>query len=148
MENAIASRTARPTTRSRTGAIKFFVGGLVILAAIAYVLFNSFQANAVYYYTLREFNAQQSKLAGQTIRINGPLDKDSIQIDQKTSVLKFNLKDGDLVLPVVYRGIAPDTLKTGESVVAEGRVDATGVFQADNILVKCPSKYEEQKANK
>ncbi len=144
MENTIASRNTRPTSRSRVGAVKYFAGGLVILAVIAYVAYSSFQSNAVYYYTLREFKAQQSNLAGQTIRINGPLDKDSIQIDQKTLVLQFNLKDGDIVQPVVYRGVAPDTLKTGESVVAEGHLGADGVFQADNILVKCPSKYEAQ----
>ena len=148
MEDVIASRNTRPASRSRVGAVKYFAGGLVILAVIAYVGFSSFQSNAVYYYTLREFKAQQSKLAGQTIRINGPLDKDSIQIDQKTLVLQFNLKDGNLVQPVVYRGVAPDTLKTGESVVAEGHLGADGVFQADTILVKCPSKYESQTPTK
>ncbi len=144
MEDVIASRSTRPTSRPRVGAVKYFAGGLVILAVLAYVAYNSFQSNAVYYYTLREFKTQQSSLAGQTVRINGPLDKDSIQIDQKTLVLQFNLKDGDIILPVVYRGVVPDTLKTGESVVAEGHLGADGVFQADNILVKCPSKYEAQ----
>ncbi len=148
MENTIASRSTRPTSRSRVGAVKYFAGGLIILAAIVYVTFNSFQSNAVYYYTLREFKAQQSNLAGQTIRINGPLDKESIQIDQKTLVLQFNMKDGDLVQPVVYRGVVPDTLTTGESVVAEGHLGSDGVFQADNILVKCPSKYESQTPTK
>ena len=144
MESMIASRNARPAQRSRTGAVKIFAGGLVILAAIAYVAFTSFQSNAVYYFTLKEFGAQSGKYVGQNVRVNGPLDQSSIQLNQKTLELKFNLKDGDTILPVVYRGVAPDTLKTGESVVAEGRLDQGGVFQADNILVKCPSKYEQQ----
>lgn len=142
MESAIASRSARPTSRSRAGAVKFLVGGLVILAAIAYVTFNSFQSNAVYYYTLQEFNTQRAKVVGQTVRVNGPLDKSSIRLDQKNMILNFNMVDGGLVLPVVYRGVVPDTLTTGESVVAEGHLDTQGVFQADTILVKCPSKYE------
>ncbi len=143
MEQAIASRDARPTKRSRSGAVKYFAGGIIILAVLAYVTFNSFQSNAVYYYTLKEFSAQQGKMVGQNVRINGPLDTSSIDTNQKTLELKFNLKDGDTVLPVVYHGVAPDTLKTGESVVAEGHLDASGVFMADNILVKCPSKYEQ-----
>ncbi|MGB8647540.1 MAG: cytochrome c maturation protein CcmE [Anaerolineae bacterium] len=147
MENLIASRDARPTSRPRSGAVKYFAGGLIILAVLAYVTFNSFQSNTVYYYTLKEFNAQQSKMIGQNVRINGPLDQSSIDLNQRTLELKFNLKDGDTVLPVVYRGVAPDTLKTGESVVAEGRLDANGVFQADNILVKCPSKYQDQQTS-
>lgn len=143
MQTGVASRTARPMPRSRAGA-KFFAGGLIILGVMAYVAFSSFQSNTVYYLTLQEFHAQQGQLVGQTIRINGPLDQSSIQFDQKTLVLNFNLKDGDIVLPVSYRGVVPDTLQTGESVVAEGRVDSHGVFQADNLLVKCPSKYEEK----
>ncbi len=143
MEDMIASRTTRPASRSRVGAVKFFAGGIVILAVIAYVAFSSFQSNAVYYYTLGEFNAQASKLVGQNVRISGPLDKASIQQDSKSLTLKFNMKDGGIVLPVVYRGVVPDTLQTGESVVAEGKLDASGTFQANNLLVKCPSKYEE-----
>ncbi len=145
MENVIASRRTRPASRSRVGAVKYFAGGLAILAVIGYVLFTSFQSNAVYYYTLPEFKAQQSKLAGQTLRINAPLDKNSIQLDQKAVVLRFNLKDGDVVQPVVYHGVAPDTFTTGETIVAEGHLGTDGVFQADNLLVKCPSKYESQK---
>ncbi len=48
------------------------------------------------------------------------------------------------MLPVVYKGVKPDTFEQGESVVAEGRLGSDGVFQASNILVKCPSKYESQ----
>jgi len=144
MEDLIASRTTRAKSRSRVGAVKLFAGGLVILAVIGFVTFNSFQANAVYYYTLREFNAQQSKLVGQNVRVNGPLDKSSIKVDQKNLVLQFNLQDQGIVMPVVYHGVAPDTLTTGESVVAEGHMDSSGVFQASDILVKCPSKYESQ----
>ncbi len=144
MAQMIASGAARPAQRSRTISWKFLVGGLLILGVIAYVAFSSFQSNTVYYFTLQEFHTQRASLAGQTIRINGPLDQSSIQLDQKNMVLNFNLKDGDIVQPVVYRGVVPDTLKTGESVVAEGRLDSNGVFQADQILVKCPSKYESQ----
>lgn len=147
MESAIASRSARPASRSRAGAVKFLAGGLVILAAIAYVTFSSFQSNAVYYYTLQEFTAQRAKISSQTVRVNGPLDKTSIQLDQKNMVLNFSMKDGNIVLPVVYRGVVPDTMATGESVVAEGHLDSQGVFQASTILVKCPSKYEGQNAS-
>ena len=143
MQHAIA--TPMPKAGTRTRSLKFIIGGVLILAAILYATYMSFQSNTVYYMTLQEFNAQQVKYAGQVVRINGPLDQTSIQIDQKSLVLNFNLKDGNIVLPVVYHGVIPDTLTTGESVVAEGKLDSRGVFQASNILVKCPSKYEESK---
>jgi len=135
---------ARPVARSRTNSLKFILGGIVLLGVIAFVMFNTFQSNAVYYYTLSELYAQQNELTGRTLRVNAPLDKASIENDQKNLVLKFNLVEGEHVLPVVYRGVVPDTMSSGESVVAEGKLDANGVFQADSILVKCPSKYETE----
>lgn len=128
---------------SRSGTIKVVIGGAIILAVIVFVMLSSFQSNTVYYFTLPELQAQRVQITGQMIRVNGPLDKTSIQIDQKNLVLNFNMKEGELVLPVVYRGVIPDTLSSGESVVAEGKLDGNGVFQADTILVKCPSKYEK-----
>ncbi len=126
------------------GKWKFVLGGILILAAIAYVTISSFQSNAIYYLTLKELNAQRASLVNQPVRINAPLDKSTIQFDDKTLTLTFNLKDDNLVLPVVYKGVKPDTFEQGESVVAEGRLGADGTFQANQILVKCPSKYESQ----
>lgn len=143
MQNVAVPQIALSRQGSRTMPTKFILGGILIIAAMAYAAFTSFQGNTLYYLTLREFKEQQSKFVGQTVRVNGPLDLSSIQLDQKNLELKFNMKDGDIVQPVFYRGIVPDTLTTGESVVAEGRLDSQGVFQASNILVKCPSKYEE-----
>jgi cytochrome c-type biogenesis protein CcmE len=109
MESVLRPRLARTTPRARFGSIKFLLGGLLILGAMGYVSFTSFQSNTVYYYTLREFQAQQAQLRGQTVRVNGPLDQSSIDLDQKTMTLKFNLKEQDVILPVVYRGVVPDT---------------------------------------
>lgn len=141
MSSIVASVERAPAVKSG-GKWKFFIGGLLILGAIAYVTISSFQTNAIYYLTLKEMYAQQSSLINQPVRINAPLDKTSIQFDDKTLTLKFDLKDGDQVLPVVYKGVKPDTFEQGESVVAEGKLGADGVFQASTILVKCPSKYE------
>ncbi|MEW5719719.1 MAG: cytochrome c maturation protein CcmE [Chloroflexota bacterium] len=124
------------------GKWKFFIGGLLILGAIAYVTVSSFQTNAIYYLTLKELNAQRGSLINQPVRVNAPLDKASIQFDDKTLILKFNLKEDNLILPVVYKGVKPDTFEQGESVVAEGKLGPDGTFQASTLLVKCPSKYE------
>jgi cytochrome c-type biogenesis protein CcmE len=144
---SVLETPARPMARSRSSSLKFIIGGVVLLGVIAFVLFSSFQSNTVYYYTLPELNAQRAQLVGHTVRVNAPLDKTSIQNDQKNLVLRFNLVEANLILPVVYRGVAPDTMSTGETVVAEGKLDGNGVFQADTILVKCPSKYEQEGAD-
>lgn len=143
MESILQNPPVKSIARARGSSLRFIIGAVVLMGVIAFVMYNSFQSNTVYYYTLSELQAQRAQLAGQTIRVNGTLDKASIQNDQKNLVLQFNILESDLVLPVVYRGVAPDTMGSGESVVAEGKLDSNGVFQADTILVKCPSKYEE-----
>ena len=144
MSAIIAPTLERTASAKAGGKWKFFIGGLLILGAIAYVTITSFQSNSVYYLTLQELNAQRATSIGQTVRVNAPLDKSSVQFDDKSLTLKFNLVDGGLVLPVVYKGVVPDTMGDGATVVAEGRLGADGVFQASTILVKCPSKYEAQ----
>ncbi len=142
--SSVTAPLERSTSVRAGGKLKFLIGGLVILGAIAFVTLSSFQSNAIYYLSLKEVNAQRASLVDQPVRVNAPLDKSSIQFDDKTLLLKFNLKDNDLVLPVVYKGVKPDTFEQGESVVVEGHLGKDGVFQASTILVKCPSKYESQ----
>lgn len=144
-ERSASVKTGGKSETPRTWrGCKFFIGGLLILGAIAYVTISSFETNAIYYLTLKELNVQRGSLINQPIRINAPLDKSSIQFDDKTLTLKFNLKEDNLLLPVVYKGIKPDTFEQGESVVAEGKLGADGTFHASTILVKCPSKYESE----
>jgi len=144
MSTVVAPTLERTASAKAGGKLKFLIGGLLILGAIAFVTISSFQNNAIYYLTLKELNTQRASLVGQPVRVNAPLDKSSIQFDDKSLTLKFNLTEDNLVLPVVYKGVVPDTMGQGESVVAEGRLGADGVFQASTILVKCPSKYESQ----
>ncbi len=142
--SSVTAPLERSTSVRAGGKWKFLIGGLVILGAIAYVTFSSFQSNAIYYLNLTELNAQRASIVDQPIRVNAPLDKSSIQFDDKTLLLTFNLKDGNQLLPVRYTGVKPDTFEQGESVVVEGHLGKDGVFQANTILVKCPSKYESQ----
>jgi len=44
-------------------------------------------------------------------------------------------------LPVVYRGIRPNNFDDGVKVVVEGSYNSTGVFEGDQIITKCPSRY-------
>jgi cytochrome c-type biogenesis protein CcmE len=58
------------------------------------------------------------------------------------SGLHFTLRDvqGTTTVPVVYRGSVPDLFRTGRDVSVEGSLQ-DGVFVADKLVTKCPSKY-------
>jgi cytochrome c-type biogenesis protein CcmE len=46
-------------------------------------------------------------------------------------------------LEVVYYGVKPDLLQNEAQAIVTGRLGEDGVFYADELLLKCPSKYEE-----
>jgi cytochrome c-type biogenesis protein CcmE len=61
------------------------------------------------------------------------------------NVFQFTVTDDEgAMIPVVYTGAVPDTFQEGADVVVEGRLTPRGVFEADRLLAKCPSKYEAQ----
>lgn len=147
MENVMVE--PKLVAKPRKVNAKFMVAGLVIIAAIAFLAVSSFQSNSMYYLTVPELQAQ-AKAEGpaffeKMVRVSGALHKESIDWNAKTLTLKFHIAEGDVMFPVVFVGPVPDTMENGESVVVEGKYTPEGVFNASNILVKCPSKYEAEK---
>jgi cytochrome c-type biogenesis protein CcmE len=55
--------------------------------------------------------------------------------------VNFSVADGGATLPVAYKGILPDLFREGQGVVAEGALDASGVFRADTVLAKHDETY-------
>jgi len=117
--------------------------GAGILACVGFLLAVSLSSKSglVYYYTVSEFK----KLEGAQstgIRINGKVEDGSILRQKSGMDVRFNVTDGQSVLPVEYHGVIPDTFVDGADVVVEGGVRQDGTFQASSMLAKCPSKYE------
>jgi cytochrome c-type biogenesis protein CcmE len=129
------------------GKGKFIIGGLLIVGAILVLAVRSFQSSAVYYLTLEELQAKGPSMVDQDVRLAALLDKSSIVRDNTNLILKFNVTENNVSLPIIYsfaKNPVPDTFELGESVVAEGRLRADGVFEAHQLFVQCPSKYEAQ----
>ena len=78
------------------------------------------------------------------LRIHGFVVDGSIQKDLPAGHVDFEIADaGDpRALPVRYQGIdMPDLFGDGAEVVIEGSIHQ-GVFLAERVMAKCPSKYE------
>ena len=60
--------------------------------------------------------------------------------------LEFEMNDGEggRALTVRYDKEVPDTFVEDAEVVVKGALTPEGVFQADTLLAKCPSKYEAE----
>lgn len=127
---------------------KYLIGGLIIFVALCALGFVAFRGAATYYYTVAEILNKASSLNGQTVRVAGPVVVDSLQVNKSpVNSANFVMQDRDnsqLVLTVTYKGTLPDAFKEGTDAVAEGKLTPAGIFEATQIIVKCPSKYEPQ----
>ncbi len=132
---------ARPGARRSNKQIKFFAGGAVVVAVILYLVITSIQGATAEYLTVGKVIAQE---ADSIVRVNGTILGDTIEWDAHNLTLRFELSDDTGRLPVFYQGLRPDMFRDGATAVVEGKMGSDGVFQASQILLKCPSKYEEK----
>ncbi len=150
------------------GRKKFVIGGALILAAVVYLIFSSTQANAEYFMTVNELKAKGQSVVGKNLRISGAVVGDTIHYDPQTLALSFEVAhvtgdnneveaQGGLAavlhaavidpnrarIKVVYIGPKPDLLKDEAQAIMTGQLGADGVFHADELLLKCPTKYQQ-----
>lgn len=147
---------------------KFILGGLLILAAVIYLIISSTQASAEYFMTVDELNANAAKVTGKNLRVSGAVIGSTIQYDPQTLTLSFTVahvtgdnkeieSQGGLAevlhqavvdpnrsrIQVVYIGPKPDLLRNEAQAIMTGHLGEDGVFYADELLLKCPTRYEE-----
>lgn len=120
---------------------RYFVGGFVLLVALGFLLFNVFHSYSMYYYTIGELKAAGESIYGERVRVTGQVAEGSIEYDVENRILTFTISDEEENLPVLYEGMRPNNFDDGVEVVVEGGYNSTGVFEADQIITKCPSRY-------
>lgn len=148
--------------------VKFLIGGLLIFAAVVYLIISSTQANAQYFLTIDEMLARQAEMQGRELRVSGAVLGDTIQYDPQTLTLTFEVAhvpgdnaeieaQGGLAqalflavndpsrarVTVIYNGPKPDLLRSEAQAIMTGKLGEDGTFYADELLLKCPTKYEE-----
>ncbi len=156
---------AKPASANR---LKFIIGGLLIVAAIVYLIATSTQANAQYFLTVDELVQKGPAGADREIRVSGAVIGSTIQYDPQNLHLTFEVAhipgDNDEIeaegglaavlhaavtdlsrsrIKVEYNGVMPDLLRDEAQAIMTGKMNANGVFVAEELLLKCPTKYEE-----
>lgn len=114
---------------------------IVLTAAVAYLVFSSVQSSSAYYMTISELQTGGTSLENKKIRVAGTLVDNSVEWNARQLQLDFKLADDSGQIDVSYKGSRPDMFKDGAETIVEGQY-VNGVFQASNLLLKCPSKYE------
>jgi len=148
--------------------LKFFIGSLVIIAAVIYLIITSTQANAQYFLTVDELLAQNESITEKQVRVSGAVLGDTIQYDPEKLTLSFTVVHipadnqeietaGGLAkvlheavnnqnlsrLNIIYNGPKPDLLQNEAQAIITGHLGKDDIFYADELLLKYPTRYEE-----
>ena len=147
---------------------KFVIGGFLILGAVVFLIWTSTAASAEYFLTIDELNAKGGGVVDKNLRVSGAVIGDSIQYDAQNLTLSFEVahvpadnlaieSEGGLAevlhqavmdpsrarVKVVYVGPKPDLLRNEAQAIMTGHMAEDGVFYAEELLLKCPTRYEE-----
>jgi cytochrome c-type biogenesis protein CcmE len=121
---------------------KLTVAGLILIGAVGYLAYAGMQKGWVYTLGVEQYLASPEK-QHQRIRLCGTVASDALEIQRAQLTARFFIKGQEKKLPVLYKGVVPDMFKAGSEIIVEGKQNDAGVFQADVLLTKCASKYEE-----
>lgn len=154
--------------RKKSNRLKFIIGGLLLITAVIVMIVSVTQSSAEFFMTVSELIESDRNLTGQNLRVSGAVLGESILYDRESGELTFRIANlpneereierlGGLEsalhwavndtnnprLNVRYAGPPPDMLRHEAQAILTGTLNSAGVFVAEEILMKCPSKYEE-----
>ena len=116
------------------------IGGSLAVLGIAAALVLNAMRDSIVFFSTPVMVAEKHIPAGRRFRLGGLVEKGSLVRGDHLAV-SFKVGDGSAELPVAYTGILPDLFREGQGVVAEGALDASGVFKADTVLAKHDETY-------
>jgi cytochrome c-type biogenesis protein CcmE len=154
------SATARPR---RSGRWKYLAGGLLLLGAVAFLVFSGTLTGARYFITVDELLANPDKYAGQTVRVSGAVDGTTIQYDPQALLITFTVahvpdQTPDLALALhdalkdpaaarmsvrVENQVKPELLQHEAQALMTGTLGPDGVFHVSELNLKCPTRFTE-----
>jgi len=132
----------------KIGAILALLGG-----AVAFLLFGSSASDAfVYSKLVHEVMAKPGDFAGRELRVEGDLKQGSIKFREEPCEHRFVIESAGKEMPVRFpQCVVPDTFRDGMGikVVVQGKLEQGGeMFLANQVIPRCPSKYEMQQKKK
>jgi len=156
-----------PSKKFNIEKLKFLVGGFLIFGAIAYLIIMNTFGGVQYFITVNEL-LSDSKYMGQTVRISGAVIGKTIEYDDKNLVIDFTIAhiettNEDLAYALylaaadestaqrlqvhIENQVKPDLLQNEAQAILTGKLGDDGIFYATEILLKCPSRYEDNVPN-
>jgi len=114
------------------------VAALATAGVAVTLVLNAFRSNLVFFFTPSQIAADEAP-RNRAFRIGGLVETGSVHRDG--TKVQFMVTDTAKSVPVAYVGILPDLFREGKGVVAQGRLEADGVFHASEVLAKHDENY-------
>lgn len=150
----------QPTRRHER--LKFLIGGLLLLGAVIYLVFSATTSTTQYFMSIDDLMSDPENI-GKTVRISGAVIGESIVYDNENLILDFTVanveSETDNLALSLYEAVnnpdatrldihidnevKPDLLQNEAQAILTGSLGEDGVFYATELLLKCPSRYEE-----
>ena len=113
---------------------------LFIIAVSSYFIYDLSKSSITSYMTVFELIESSNTMIGRNIQIRGKVEKNSLQ--DFGMYFKFSISD-EASINVIYTGSIVPGFKEENEVVLIGSLNSNGDFEAEKMILKCPSKYEE-----
>lgn len=130
-------------------SIKIAVTAVVLASAFGFMMWTTLRDGAEYFKHVDEVVAQRSQLEGKNLQVHGYVIPGSILTKPNTLEYRFRVQNNPIrsgepgqVINVSFTGVPPDTFKGEAEVVLHGKLTPDGGFNTDQVIAKCPSKYE------
>ena len=142
-----APAAEQPPTQRKMQNLGLVAALLVMGGGILALVLTSFEDSAVYSKGVDELVAEREKLGNRNVRVAGNLLKGTLKRRDEPCEYRFTMVKNEKTIDVRYaQCVVPDTLRDvpdmDVEVTAEGKLHAEGYFEANQIMAKCPSKYD------
>lgn len=126
--------------KPRYKKLAIIASGVVALGVASILVLNAFQSNLVFFFSPSQVIAKEAPI-GKSFRIGGLVEEGSVKREDHSTTVRFAVTDTIQAIPVVYTGILPDLFREGKGIVAQGKISANGIFEADEVLAKHDENY-------
>jgi cytochrome c-type biogenesis protein CcmE len=110
------------------------------VAGAAALALRAIGENMLYFFSPSQVIAGEAP-SEQRFRVGGLVVANSVQRTSDSLTVDFEVTDQAETVAVRYSGILPDLFREGQGIVAIGRLNADGLFVADQVLAKHDENY-------
>lgn len=126
--------------KTRHKRMALILGGLAVLAVGAGLVLNALNSNLALYISPSDVMAGNAP-KDKAFRLGGMVVDGSLKRQNDGLTVHFDVTDNAKTIPVVFTGILPDLFQEGQGMVAQGKMNAAGTFEATEVLAKHDENY-------